>query len=733
MNIIYNDINLRVVQPVLVSRQVKYDPTGKDYLGTLWTIQVIAIYSPDNYRIDPTHGMQVNVTAHSKGTPVPTGGPPASDEIIRSGTGEPFWLPNPLGPDQGQLPLDNFFMAPRYNSPPWTDAALRHKLSQPRAKLQVYFWSGLDEDTFPGLDPEQYGEEVDAPSTGSFGRQLWVESPKPVNTAPGSGSTMPVIDVNTDLDNGPKPTVENVQDIYGDGRLFLVTWGVTTLINDCVTNADEIVTNEPLLSNQWTASMSYDEQYLCTRSFTGMAVFRADMVERFIKNPWDYKFRVLPRLPLNCKRFIDELTALPDGYSFTYKIRDVEQALSYADVPLNKVGVATSGTTEMIPGAPSDLAPDTGAVGGVRNVTTFDVEVHRSYEQTGMRDIIPRVTGLTAQAFAAANSGLGAAAVTGLTLIPMLTGGGAAGGPAGAAVGTAIASALSSLIGGAVNTAVGAAVAGINAANEFLPEYTETITVTVAGNRFARMSDLQYLAFAAAFGQVSTPMATPEIFAAVFGGAVGAAAAVAGAMLPFGVGPIVRGAINVVANAPGLTVNALRFLPTANIYDVKYSPTRKQLQFTLVNSYGGIVDWVTGATAGGWRSIVEPIPDDVVGGNWPRSAMRNSVLAGAVANEAKASQFLPLIFNDRVPLAVGKDIPGIGPPMFSQPDPADPTVTQTFLGTQCMQVVAQRLMTECELPPFYVADPPPFSTPASNPFFGTGVLVTGSKQENLFP
>lgn len=638
MYLSYNGIDLRVVRTLLLSRRVKYDPTGKDYLGTVWDISVVALYTPD-VATGPAGGRNLFVTATAaiNGTP----------QIRTTGTVDPKRQPDALKPYQGVIDPNNVNHIPAYNSPVWTDAALRHRLVQPRGKLRLVFSSCLDGSLYPGTDQGEGGSL----------KQLWLESPSPP-----VGQNLPAA---CDLDNGPRPQVHSIQDVFGDGRLFMVTFQVQTTVNDCRTNIDGAADHEPLLSNQWTASLTYDEQYFSTRIVQGLAIFRADVVNNFLRDPSQFQLKILPPVPGNCKRFIDELTQLPDGYSFAYTVRDVEQPMTYIDRPLKSDGTFDENARP-------------------RNVTNFDIVVERTYEQMGVRQMIPRVLEL---------EWLIDPTGRGKSFVDETEKGAMAGAKAGAKVGRILGpegAAAGAVIGGLIGGLTPALKRGAIFANEFLPQFTETITVSVAGNRFARMQDLQYLAFSAAFGQMTSPVGIQESPLGHFAGLF--QTPILGAILGVIPGAIISNLAG--ANLIAAGIAGLKLLPNANVWNVKFNPLKKQLQFVLVNEYAGLVDWVTGGTAGGWRGITAPISDRVVGGDWPNSAFNNYLFSGNVISQPMKVNLPPLTDLAGKELAVSTNAPGIAPPVLQNGIDS----TKFYTGTGMTTIIAHKLLEECQTP-----------------------------------
>lgn len=185
------------------------------------------------------------------------------------------------------------------NSPPRTDQWLRHHLLQPRRPLKVAFESAIA-DTGGGV-PE--------PS-----EQVWYSIQY------------------GDAANGPVPVACNITESLGNARAWVVRYVIEFRANECGNGraANEVAA---VLSNRFTMTLSYDEQYLATRTISGTAIFRADALRSLGRKPDDFRLELVPPVPANCKRQIVALVASPDGYSYQYEVADVEQATTYLDRP----------------------------------------------------------------------------------------------------------------------------------------------------------------------------------------------------------------------------------------------------------------------------------------------------------------------------------------------------------------------------------------------------------------
>lgn len=607
MKLAYNGITLGIVQVIESSKTVEYDPTGQDYLWTRYRIAVEAIYNPD----DPDFAVAYTTS------------PTASDG-----------RPNPVG-----SPVRN-----QTSSPVYTDIALRHRLMQPRGLLVVDFASDPD--------PKKQGQAA---------VQLWLESP------PRVGSMNPTARRPCDMANGPLPQEDTIVRDAGDGRTFVVRFVVETCLNECQFDASQSAGRvetppPPLLSNRWTASMTYDAAGYATRVFAGTAVFRADVLRTIQQDGGSYwapdawRLEILPDVPVNSIRYVDELKQAPDGFTYTYSVRDVEQEVSYVDQPAT---MGFNGNPIRLPGRRP------------RSIRSISCEVVRQFQTASTREALPAFLNSLQQAAWGFGGG----------------GGG-------------------SVVQQAAVTAVARSVAILDTLNTLLPTYSETAVCTIRGTRNSTKTGLLRTAYAVVFGQLSGPL----------GRRVSSVAAV-NQVVP----SQIQGAEKAKTTVLDSLQNYLRMTPPGVTFQVRYDAFRRQVQVTVGVEYGGLLDWTSGATIGGMQSMCQNIPEQVIGGTWPfffnslPADVNQTVGAGDRQQAQAVGLTLPPLEDAGNLIGTIEDAPGIDlplaapPPSYAQPalsplPPPPPPYTPHRQGTQLFNIIAQSLLGPCGEPALYAGD-----------------------------
>lgn len=610
MRLAYNGITLAIVQVLEESKVAEYDPTGQDYLWTRYRIAVEAIYNPD----DPNFAV-----AYTTAELGPNGRPKPDSKPVRNST----------------------------TSAVYTDVALRHKLMQPRGELLI-----------------DYASDPDPKKQGDAAKQLWLDSPPKDVT----GNRRPC-----DLKNGPLPQEDTVVRTAGDGRTFIVRFVVETYLNDCEEGTELRGTRgrtnppPPLLSNRWTATMSYDDGGYATRTFTGLAIFRADVLREAQAGgspywtPDAWRLDILPPVPANSIRYVDAITPSPDGFSYQYTVRDVEQEVTLLDVPTDPTSY------RQLPAK------------GRRNVRSISCEVFRQYQSAGTKEALPQFINTFQQAAWGTRESL---------------------------------SQFSDLLAPGAVAAIGIGLGVAGTLNNLLPTYSEVVVCTVQGTRNATKAQLFRLAYSCAFGQLSNPLALSSQNEMVNGGMGGVVATVI---------PRSDEIRQTIADA---YANMARLVPPATTLSVRFDAFKKRVQVTVGQEFGGLLDWTTGATAGGLRMVTRAPAEEVVGGDWPQHLYTlnfvndgvltsNPITGGAIGVMALGTNAFPKLGDNKTLIGTTDDGPGIDLPLAAPPaDPAKlppigllpPTpapYSPPRQGTQLFNVIAASLLGECQTPDAY--------------------------------
>lgn len=223
---------------------------------------------------------------------------------------------------------------------------------------------------------------------------------------------------------------------------------------------------------------------------------------------------------------------------------------------------------------------------------------------------------------------------------------------------------------------LGLTLATVQTLNAVLPRYTEQVVVRVQGNPAAKKADLQYLAYAVAFGQLTGSdtliRANPGLFmgqaaqsvgtgivnavtnaakpgapvtqggtagggfvppfvGAAFGGALaggvlGGVGAGAAGKLPAKVAAAAQETVQTVGaianQALAGVLSVFQLVPPSYELTLRYDAFDKWVEVTMTQAYSGILDAVSpgnlpGRTFAGRKRMVDPIGEDVIGGDWP--------------------------------------------------------------------------------------------------------------------
>ena len=454
------------------------------------------------------------------------------------------------------------------STPVTTDLNVRSLLATPRGKLLI--WDASDETGAPSMN------------------QMIVECP--VGTAPNC------------LINGPHPVLQSIEEVRGV-KTYVVVFSIKFALNEAYAGGQAPM----VLSNRWTSFLSYDENYNFTRKITGTAVLRADLLKTNGFEIDAFREVLLPCVGDNAKRFIDELIVLPDGHTYNYSVRDVEQPLEYLDKPVMFDSNSFSATPFSATTRPN------------RNVTSIQGYVRRTAGQQGSNDIVAALiqnaeSDIAYRKFQAIKTIGFAGSVASVDIIGAFNYG------VGAPFGEASAANASTLT-------------RLQLASAALPTVEEEVVVIIQGNKSCKRSDLQFLAYSIAFGQLSGPTNTYS-------------------SLPTDV------TIRTTASAGEfITGLALRPMPVANSVTLQYELTENKVTVVVKQSLSGFLDWTTNRTSFGINALINPIPDNIVGGNW-RGVLQMRAVDGAqlMLADAAGENFTPRTGNlpDFGNLIIGK-------------------------------------------------------------------------------
>ena len=321
----YNGVNLQMVSLDRVLREPVYDPSNTDLLYIKWTIAATCIYSPGGW----PHATALVGGPDKQEPGLPQGptynlvspaGVPGNIKTERStlgnepvmATGTQPTMPNDPGdtsrptggsdtgaPPTGQFPLSRGPVAGSQQLPPgsppveqetrayMTDTELRTRLWLPRRQLRIG----------------------------------WPKDDNPVGPA-GWWLVAPAANRLVDPANGPFPVAVDVVDMGGEG----VTFGVSIQI---VAHTPATPEDVLVLSHRWEMTHVHDDSGYLTRIIDGIIIFNGAEVNASGVQPDWLRNQFFMPIPLGFRRYLDPVTASPDGLTIRYRIRDVDQTVVF--------------------------------------------------------------------------------------------------------------------------------------------------------------------------------------------------------------------------------------------------------------------------------------------------------------------------------------------------------------------------------------------------------------------
>lgn len=306
MRIVYNDIDLGVVETFAFDCTAVYDDSGVDYLYTKFEIVVRAVVNGQ---------VLVNNFGANQNGPVMSYEFGAQDFTIGQGAFRP--RPQvPVAPQSYGVPPDGAgtIQAPasrlrdvmaKPNAAPLTHVAVRHRLQTPRAKLYVFG-----------------GAPTDNLAT-TRSKILMLESPSPGGYV-------------TDCKNGPVPKVLSVNQTYGDATTMMVDFAVETYVNESGTNGVSLA--GALLSNRFLQTHVIDDAGYTAVVTAGLAVFRTDFLYKFLESPDQRRSLIFIPIAPGFVRENIQVTGREDVTGIEYSFRDVQQPVRFPAGPFARAG-----------------------------------------------------------------------------------------------------------------------------------------------------------------------------------------------------------------------------------------------------------------------------------------------------------------------------------------------------------------------------------------------------------
>ncbi len=132
---------------------------------------------------------------------------------------------------------------------------------------------------------------------------------------------------NTDCKNGPKPIDLKCVSMHGT-KSIICRYQIETWLQEAGGPLDTYPFDGAMLSNRWTAQHEVDDQFMTTKTVTGVATFRRDFLDQENLVVDDFRNRLRHPIPDNFKRFGITAAVRPDGLTVDYSFVDEERVLN---------------------------------------------------------------------------------------------------------------------------------------------------------------------------------------------------------------------------------------------------------------------------------------------------------------------------------------------------------------------------------------------------------------------
>jgi hypothetical protein len=317
VRVIYNGIDLGVLETYEFNAEAVYDDSGVDYLYTRFTGTFRAIV---NGQADVVLGVSPNgpVLSYQFGSPT---------REVSSGRfldrGKPL---NPVVGDRaGYMPVSGVDLAPRSrlravirqpNAPPLTHQVVRHRLMTPRAQLWVFAGPGAEE-----------GNAVNGDELPSQRAVAVLGSP---NVVVNNESER----LSCDCRNGPRPKLLGCSVTMGDANTMMVDWSFETFVIESELNS--VSATGLLLSNRFAQTQLVASDGYTTVVTAGTAIFRTDLVYKTLQSPDSNRPVLFMPIPQGFARENVQVTGLPDVTGVEYSYRDRQVPVNFVAGPYVK-------------------------------------------------------------------------------------------------------------------------------------------------------------------------------------------------------------------------------------------------------------------------------------------------------------------------------------------------------------------------------------------------------------
>ncbi len=354
MRLIYNGIDLGVIETDLFESVPVYDETGTDYLYTRHTITVKAMV---NGQVELTNGpgpggflngppMSYKRTTSNELRGGGGGGaPPGMPGNVSTGGGDPW----PASSNSASVPPG---IAPGNTAPPAVGGPYLPPNQVVAANAAGFFGATPSADgVFAGTQATEAGfqfvtnpapltwADINRRLTIPNGQLLVFSGPGVTDQVGGTNYLMlqsPAFGARVDCNNGPKPRVLGVEQVNGDYTTFQVYFTVETATNDVV--ADGTFQPAAVLSNRFRQTHVLNADSYLSIVTEGTAVFRTDWVygggpEKVGISPDSLRPYLFQPIPLGFVRWPIEVSGLPDVCGVRYSYTDTQQPQNFVAGP----------------------------------------------------------------------------------------------------------------------------------------------------------------------------------------------------------------------------------------------------------------------------------------------------------------------------------------------------------------------------------------------------------------
>lgn len=321
MRVIYNGIDLGVLETYAFDGTPVYDDSGVDLLYTRYEIVVRCVFNGQAEVINPSTdsfpapiGFQQRlngpfVSYNASKTQLPSQKEPTKRESptkLVTSTGGLGIEPKGAGINDVAKPrLRQIFKVPTPAGR--THQVVRDRLSMPRRKLFVFSGPGTE------LASQQPGEDA-RPSTSA---NIILESPEKKSVC--------------DCKNGPIPKLFGIHTAIGDANTIFVDFSIETFINEGPQNGVNFT--GALLSNRFAQTQIVDNDGYTTNITGGIAIFRTDRVYELLQSPDFNRPLMFIPIPPGFVREGIQVAGRPDVTGIEYSFRDRQVHVNFPAGP----------------------------------------------------------------------------------------------------------------------------------------------------------------------------------------------------------------------------------------------------------------------------------------------------------------------------------------------------------------------------------------------------------------